>query len=74
MPDAVRAQLTYPLQWFHIQFDDIYKRYHQQHPIEFYNAEDLWDDADETLGSIGRGLKSQRTSSGCARSWGGPPN
>ena len=56
MPEAVRAQLTYPLQWFHIQFDDIYKRYHQQHPIEFYNVEDLWDDADEMLGSIGRGL------------------
>ena len=56
MPAPVEAQLTYPLQWFHIQFDDIYKRYHQQHPIEFYNVEDLWDDADETLGSIGRGL------------------
>ena len=56
MPEAVRAQLTYPLQWFHIQFDDIYKRYHQQHPIEFFNAEDLWDDADETVGSIGQGL------------------
>ena len=56
MPVPVEAQLTYPLQWFHIQFDDIYKRYHQQHPIEFYNVEDLWDDADETLGSIGRGL------------------
>ena len=56
MPEAVRAQLTYPLQWFHIQFDDIYKRYHQQHPIEFYNVEDLWDDADEVLGSLGAGL------------------
>ena len=56
MPKEVRAQLTYPLQWFHIQFDDIYKRYHQKHPLEFYNVEDLWDDADETLGSIGRGL------------------
>ncbi len=56
MPEEVRAQLTYPLQWFHIQFDDIYKRYHQKYPIEFYNVEDLWDDADETLGSIGRGL------------------
>ncbi len=52
----VRAQLTYPLQWFHIQFDDIYKRYHQQHPIEFYNVEDLWDDADEVVGSLGAGL------------------
>ncbi|MCZ6879029.1 MAG: UPF0182 family protein [Acidobacteria bacterium] len=56
MPESVRAQLTYPLQWFHLQFDDIYKRYHQLDPIEFYNVEDLWDDADETLGSIGRGL------------------
>jgi hypothetical protein len=56
MPEAVEAQLTYPLQWFHIQFDDIYKRYHQQHPIEFYNVEDLWDDADEVLGSLGAGL------------------
>ncbi|MCZ6505384.1 MAG: UPF0182 family protein [Actinobacteria bacterium] len=56
MPVAVEAQLTYPLQWFHIQFDDIYKRYHQRHPIEFYNSEDLWDDADEVVGSIGRGL------------------
>jgi len=56
MPAPVEAQLTYPLQWFHIQFDDIYKRYHQQHPIQFYNVEDLWDDADETIGSIGRGL------------------
>jgi uncharacterized membrane protein (UPF0182 family) len=56
MPESVRSQLTYPLQWFHIQFDDIYKRYHQQHPIEFYNVEDLWDDADEVLGSLGAGL------------------
>ena len=56
MPEPTRAQLTYPLQWFHVQFDDIYKRYHQQDPIQFYNVEDLWDDADETLGSLGRGL------------------
>jgi len=57
MPGAVRAQLTYPLQWLHVQFDDIYKRYHQTDPVQFYNVEDLWDDADEVLGSIGRGLK-----------------
>ena len=56
MAPEVEAQLTYPLQWFHIQFDDIYKRYHQRHPVQFYNVEDLWDDADEALGSIGRGL------------------
>jgi uncharacterized membrane protein (UPF0182 family) len=57
MPEAVRAQLTYPLQWFHVQFDDIYKRYHQRDPVQFYNVEDIWDDADEVLGSIGRGLE-----------------
>jgi uncharacterized membrane protein (UPF0182 family) len=56
MPRAVREQLNYPLQWFHLQFDDIYKRYHMDDPIEFYNVEDLWDDADEALGSLGRGL------------------
>jgi uncharacterized membrane protein (UPF0182 family) len=57
MPGPVKAQLTYPLQWFHVQFDDIYKRYHQQDWIQFYNVEDLWDDADEVIGSVGRGLK-----------------
>ena len=57
MPKAVEAQLNYPLQWFHIQFDDIYKRYHMRHPLEFYNVEDLWDDADEVIGSLGRGLE-----------------
>jgi uncharacterized membrane protein (UPF0182 family) len=57
MPAGARAQMTYPLQWFHVQFDDIYKRYHQTDPIQFYNVEDLWDDADEVLGSLGRGLK-----------------
>lgn len=56
MPDSVRAHLTYPLQWFHVQFDDVYKRYHQRNYIEFYNLEDLWDDADEVLGPIGVGL------------------
>jgi uncharacterized membrane protein (UPF0182 family) len=57
MPAPVKAQLTYPLQWFHVQFDDIYKRYHQKDWIQFYNVEDLWDDADEVIGSVGRGLK-----------------
>jgi len=61
MAEEVAAQLTYPLQWFHVQFDDIYKRYHQRHPIQFYNVEDLWDDADETVGSLGRGLSGYGT-------------
>ncbi|MCH7823707.1 MAG: UPF0182 family protein [Acidobacteria bacterium] len=62
VPESVEEQFTYPLQWFHIQFDDIYKRYHQTHPIQFYNVEDLWDDADETIGSLGRGLSGFGTS------------
>jgi uncharacterized membrane protein (UPF0182 family) len=61
MPHAVRSQLNYPLQWFHLQFDDIYKRYHMTNPVEFYNVEDLWDDADEVLGSLGRGLEEYGT-------------
>jgi uncharacterized membrane protein (UPF0182 family) len=62
MPPAVREQLNYPLQWLHVQFDDIYKRYHMRNPLEFYNVEDLWDDADEALGSLGRGLEEFGTS------------
>ena len=31
-------------------------------PLEFYNVEDLWDDADEVLGSLGRGLEEYGTS------------
>jgi hypothetical protein len=61
MPEAVRAQLNYPLQWFHVQFDDIYKRYHMRDPLEFYNVEDLWDDADDVVGSLGRGLEEYGT-------------
>ena len=61
MPEPVREQLNYPLQWFHIQFDDIYKRYHMTDPLEFYNVEDLWDDADDVLGSLGRGLEEYGT-------------
>jgi uncharacterized membrane protein (UPF0182 family) len=49
------------LQWFHLQFDDIYKRYHMRNATEFYNVEDLWDDADEVLGSLGRGLEEYGT-------------
>jgi uncharacterized membrane protein (UPF0182 family) len=61
MPQPVREQLNYPLQWFHLQFDDIYKRYHMIDPLEFYNVEDLWDDADDVVGSLGRGLEEYGT-------------
>ena len=52
MPPSVREHLQYPKQLFHIQFDDVYKRYHMTDPMTFFNWEDLWDDADEVLGPI----------------------
>lgn len=52
MPPEVREHLQYPVQLFHIQFDDIYKLYHMRDPMTFFNMEDVWDDADEVLGPI----------------------
>ena len=52
MPEAVRRQLTYPIQLLHIQFDDLYIYYHMKDPMYFFNMEDMWDDADEVLGPI----------------------
>jgi hypothetical protein len=34
---------------------------HDRHPLEFYNVEDLWDDADDVIGSLGRGLEEYGT-------------
>ncbi|NUN99218.1 MAG: UPF0182 family protein, partial [Saprospiraceae bacterium] len=52
MPPGVRAQVTYPPQLFHLQFDDLYIYYHMNDPMYFFNMEDMWDDADEVLGPI----------------------
>lgn len=52
MPADVRRHLQYPVQLFHIQFDDIYNLYHMTDPMTFFNMEDAWDDADEVLGPI----------------------
>jgi uncharacterized membrane protein (UPF0182 family) len=52
MPEGVKAQLTYPIQLLHIQFDDLYIYYHMKDPMYFFNMEDMWDDADEVLGPI----------------------
>ncbi len=52
MPGEVRQQLTYPLQLFHILFDDLYIYYHMNDPVYFFNMEDMWDDADEVLGPV----------------------
>lgn len=52
MPADIRNQLTFPQQMFHIQFDNIYYKYHMTDPLTFYNMEDMWDDADEVKGAI----------------------
>jgi len=52
MPQELRAHIQYPVQLFHIQFDDIYKLYHMTDPMTFFNMEDVWDDADEVLGPV----------------------
>ena len=52
IPPAVREHLQYPVQLFHIQFDDVFNLYHMTDPMTFFNMEDAWDDADEVLGAI----------------------
>lgn len=52
MPQSVRQQLTYPVQLFHTQFDDLYIYYHMDDPMYYFNMEDMWDDSDEVLGPI----------------------
>jgi uncharacterized protein len=52
MPQNIRAHLQYPRHLMHIQFDDIYFRWHMTDPLTFYNIEDMWDDADEVKGPI----------------------
>ena len=52
MPAAVRDHLQYPVQLFHLQFDNIYNLYHMKDPMTFFNMEDMWDDADEVLGPV----------------------
>jgi uncharacterized protein len=52
MPDQIRSHLTFPSQMFHLQFDNIYYKYHMTDPMTFYNMEDMWDDGDEVKGPI----------------------
>lgn len=52
MPKAIRAHLQYPRQLLHIQFDNVYYKYHMTDPLTFFNLEDMWDDADEVKGPI----------------------
>ena len=52
MTPELAAHVQYPVQLFHVQFDDIYKLYHMTDPMTFFNMEDVWDDADEVLGPV----------------------
>jgi uncharacterized membrane protein (UPF0182 family) len=52
MPVRVRRQVQYPVQLFHIQFDDVYVYTHQKDPLTFFSQEDLYDDGDEVVGSV----------------------
>lgn len=52
MPASLRAQLQYPAQLFHFQFDDTFILYQMSDPMTFFNMEDMFDDADEVLGPI----------------------
>ncbi len=52
IPTQVLQHLQYPVQLFHLQFDDIYNIYHMKDPMTFFNMEDMWDDSDEVLGPM----------------------
>ncbi|MGM0499166.1 MAG: UPF0182 family protein [Bacillota bacterium] len=41
MPDSIKKHLRYPLDLFKIQ-TQIYKNYHMQDPVVYYNREDVW--------------------------------
>jgi uncharacterized membrane protein (UPF0182 family) len=42
MPDSIRKHLRYPQDLFKIQ-TQIYKTYHMQDPVVYYNREDVWE-------------------------------
>ena len=46
MPDGLMEHTKYPTTLFNIQAE-IYKNYHVENPMVFYNEEDLWDIAQE---------------------------
>jgi uncharacterized membrane protein (UPF0182 family) len=52
MPAEQRAQIQYPAQLMHVQFDDCYILYQMNDPMTFFNMEDMWDDGDEVLGPM----------------------
>ena len=52
IPAQVQEHLQYPVQLFHLKFDNIYNIYHMKDPMTFFNMEDMWDDSDEVLGPM----------------------
>jgi uncharacterized membrane protein (UPF0182 family) len=52
MPPPLRAQVQYPLQLMHLQFDDLYVYTHMTDPLTYFSQEDLFDDGDEVLGPL----------------------
>ena len=46
MPEGIRAHIRYPHRLFNIQ-SEVYRRYHVNNPVVFYNEEDLYDIAQE---------------------------
>ncbi len=52
LPPGVREHIQYPVQLFHLQFDNIYNIYQMKDPMTFFNMEDMWDDGDEVIGPM----------------------
>lgn len=46
MPEGLKSHVRYPITLFNIQAE-VYRTYHVDNPIVFYNEEDLWDIAKE---------------------------
>jgi uncharacterized protein len=52
MPPRLRDQVQYPVQLFHLQYDDLYIYTHMKDPLTFFSSEDLFDDGDEVVGPV----------------------
>ncbi|MEG3070725.1 MAG: UPF0182 family protein [Candidatus Syntrophopropionicum ammoniitolerans] len=50
MPEDLHKHIRYPVDYFQVQAE-IYAVYHMEDPPVFYNREDKWNIANETLGS-----------------------
>ena len=50
MPEDLQKHIRYPVDYFQVQAE-IYAVYHMEDPLVFYNREDKWNIANETLGS-----------------------